>query len=49
MLLKTYFDGGNKADSSQYEILSLAAVSGTEEQWQRLDPPYHFLKNFILG
>lgn len=33
VVLKSYFDGGNKADSSQYNTLALASVSGTKSQW----------------
>ncbi len=34
MVLKTFFDGGNKTDSRCYKIASLAAVSGTAEVWK---------------
>ena len=30
---KSYFDGGNQADSTQYKVLSLAAISGTSIHW----------------
>ncbi len=33
MVLKSYFDGGNKSDSTQYGVLTLASVSGTKELW----------------
>jgi len=33
VILRSYFDGGNQPDSSLYEVLSLAAVSGTKDQW----------------
>lgn len=33
MILKSYFDGGNQADSKQYDVLTLAAVSGTHAEW----------------
>ena len=33
MLIKAYFDGGNQADSTRYEVVTLAAVSGTPSQW----------------
>jgi hypothetical protein len=29
MVLKSFFDAGKKADSTQYDVVSLAAVSGT--------------------
>ncbi len=33
VVLKSYFDGGNKADSSEYDVLSLAVGSGTSDEW----------------
>lgn len=33
MVLKSYFDGANKADLSQYDRVVLATVSGDCEQW----------------
>lgn len=43
MAFKSYFDGGNKADSTQYKIVTLAALSGTtivwadfERRWKRI-------------
>lgn len=33
MILKTYFDGGNQDDSEQYDVITLAAVSGVQYQW----------------
>jgi hypothetical protein len=32
MILKCYFDGGNQADSTQYDIVTLAAFCGTNDQ-----------------
>jgi hypothetical protein len=37
MVLKSYFDGGNQADSSQYDRISLATVCGTANQWKRFE------------
>jgi hypothetical protein len=37
MVLKSYFDGGNQADSSEYDRISLATVCGTAKQWKRFD------------
>jgi hypothetical protein len=37
MVLKSFFDAGNKADSSQYDVVSLAVVSGTKDEWQPFD------------
>jgi hypothetical protein len=33
VILKSHFDGGNQADSTQYDVVTLAVVSGTKEQW----------------
>lgn len=32
-ILRSYFDGGNQGDSSQYTVVSLAVVSGTADLW----------------
>jgi len=51
MILKTYFDGANHADLSQFDRVVLASVSGNSEQWEafiadwkevldRYDAPY---------
>ncbi len=37
MVLKSYFDGGNQADSRQYDRITLATVCGTCEQWSGLE------------
>jgi hypothetical protein len=37
VVLKSYFDGSNQADSSEYDRISIAAVSGTGKQWKRFD------------
>jgi hypothetical protein len=34
VVLRTYFDAGNKADSAQYDILSLALIAGTAGLWK---------------
>ncbi|MHB1672795.1 MAG: hypothetical protein ACYCSP_00945 [Acidobacteriaceae bacterium] len=34
MVLKSYFDGANKADSTQYDVVTLASVSGTKYEWR---------------
>jgi hypothetical protein len=34
MILKSYFDGGNQADSTQYDVVSLAVISGTQTEWK---------------
>lgn len=33
MVLKSYLDGGNKPDSTQYETMTLASISGSENLW----------------
>jgi hypothetical protein len=37
MVLKSYFDGGNQADSRQYDRITLATACGTREQWEGLE------------
>lgn len=37
MILKSYFDVGNQDDSTQYDVVSLAVVSGTEDLWSAFD------------
>lgn len=36
-MVKSYFDGGNQADSALYRVLTLAAFCGNAEQWGRFD------------
>ena len=33
MILKSYFDGGNEADRTQYDRITLATVCGTNNDW----------------
>jgi hypothetical protein len=33
VVLKSYFDGGNKADSREYDVVSLAVGSGSSDEW----------------
>jgi hypothetical protein len=33
VVVKSYFDGGNQANSRQYDVLSLAVMSGTKDEW----------------
>ncbi len=40
MALKSYFDGSNHADSSEYDRISIATVCGMREQWRRFDPAW---------
>lgn len=35
-VLRSFFDGGNHADSRVHEVVVLAAISGTRVQWQSL-------------
>ncbi|HLK08336.1 MAG TPA: hypothetical protein VKV30_10350 [Candidatus Angelobacter sp.] len=37
LVLKGYFDGGNQADSQQYDRITLATVCGTLFQWNHLE------------
>lgn len=34
MIFKSYFDGGNEANSSLYEVVCLSTVSGNSDQWR---------------
>jgi len=34
VVLKSFFDGGNQADSRAYDVVSLAVVSGTKDEWK---------------
>jgi hypothetical protein len=40
IVVKSYFDGGNQADSRKYQILTLAALAGTKNAWDKLDPAW---------
>jgi hypothetical protein len=37
VVLESYFDGGNKADSVEYDVLTLAAISGNVNQLRRFE------------
>jgi len=37
VVLKSYFDGSNHADSSEYDRISIATVCGTTKQWKRFE------------
>jgi hypothetical protein len=37
VVLKSYFDGSNHADSSEYDRISIGTVCGTLKQWKRFD------------
>lgn len=37
MVLKSYFDGSNQADSSEYDRISIGTVCGTGKQWKKFD------------
>ena len=41
VVLKSYFDGGNQADSSEYDVLTLAAVSGTVDLWKPFEDDWN--------
>lgn len=35
--LECYFDGGNQAVSSEYDLVSLSVISGTPKQWRKFE------------
>jgi hypothetical protein len=37
VVLKAFFDGGNEADSTQYDVVTLASVSGTIDLWKAFE------------
>lgn len=37
VVLKSYFDGSNQADSSEYDRICIATVCGTSKQWKKFD------------
>jgi len=37
VIIKSYFDGGNKADSTQYDVVTLAVISGRTDQWKSFE------------
>ena len=43
MALKCFFDGGNQADSRLYDVVNLAAVSGSPTQWRVFDSEWKLL------
>jgi len=36
-LCKSYFDGANQADSTQYDVISLASISRRSAQWRNFE------------
>ena len=44
-LVLTYFDGANKADSTQYDVITLASVSGTKHEWPRFNREWRHVLN----
>lgn len=45
MALKSYFDGGNEANSREYDIVTLAAFSGSGIQWGNFEE--HWKHNLV--
>ena len=45
VILKSYFDGGNQADSREYEVLSLAVTMAPEIYWELFEQDW----NDVLG
>jgi hypothetical protein len=41
MVFKAYFDGGNEADSKQYQILTLASLIGNGIHWKAFDTKWN--------
>jgi hypothetical protein len=41
VVLKSYFDGGNQADSSQYDRVTLATACGTSDQWDMFESAWN--------
>jgi hypothetical protein len=41
VILKSYFDGGNQADSPDYSHACIAVVSGSPTQWQRFNTAWN--------
>ncbi len=37
VVLKSYFDGGNQADSTRYDIVTLAGFSGRKKDWKTFE------------
>jgi hypothetical protein len=37
VILKSYFDGGNQADSKEYDVVTLASVSGRKDEWKAFE------------
>lgn len=44
MVLKSYFDGANEADSDQFEFITIASACGTSEEWDA----FHAAWNKVL-
>jgi hypothetical protein len=43
VILRSYFDGGNQADSTLYDVVTLAALSGTKEQWEPIETAWRMV------
>lgn len=41
VVLKSYFDGGNQADSRSYDVVSLSVVSGTRDEWMPFEKDWN--------
>jgi hypothetical protein len=49
MVLKSYFDGGNQDDSTQYDVVSLACVAAIDVDWQPFETPWRILLQRYFG
>jgi len=49
MVLKSYFDGGNQDDSSQYDTVSLACVAAIDMDWQPFETAWRIMLQRYFG
>lgn len=49
MVLKSYFDGGNQDDSSQYDVVSLACVAAIDFDWLPFESDWRILLGRYFG
>jgi hypothetical protein len=49
MVLKSYFDGGNKDDSSQYATVSLACVAAIDSDWLPFERDWRIMLQRFFG
>ena len=49
MDLKSYFDSGNQADSSQYDVVSLASVAAIDSDWRPFETEWRIMLQRFFG